>query len=556
MKRAAAWLVGLAIAAWYLWTAQSVRPFVSDPARLGYYELAAQGLAAGHLYLPITPPAELLALPNPYDPATNARYRLHDAILFHGRYYMLHLPGPAVALFLPWRLISRHDLPENLALVLFCLGGFAFSVSSLTRLAGRTDPWSVLALGLCTGVPFLLSTVRMYEVAIGAGYFFVSAGIYFLLAKRLTASGIMFAFAVACRPHLALVALAALIALWILREHPIAFAVPVAIAGLLLAWYNFARFGNIFEFGARYQLSGIADNRIIPAASNVLPGLYYLLFAPPDFSAVFPFARAVLRFPFGDPHWTLPQRYFLEPVIGALWQAPFAIAAAASRRLHVVPRAMAVSAVAVLLFLASSGFTTQRYEADFLPLLVWVSLAVMGKFKLRPLPIVFGAVVTVALTISGPYDDLLRQHPDAYLRIARVFSPISKFRPALNPEFSAAFTAEFVPQPEHYREPLVTLGRQAYRYFLYAEHVGGKVRIASRLDDSEIDCLIDPTRPVEFSLRYDRAARTMHVAIDGQERLTQPIPNLVTAPADETIGENRIDPNITEPRFTGRIKRP
>ena len=544
--------IGLAIAAYYLWTAQSIRPFASDPARLGYYELLAQGFAAGHLYLPITPPAELLALPNPYDPAANSRYRLHDAILFRGRYYMLHLPGPAVALFLPWRLITRHDLPENLALVLFCLGGFAFSTASLSRLLGRTDPWSVLALGLCTGIPFLLATVRMYEVAIGGGYFFVSAGIYFLLANRFTASGIMFAFAIASRPQLALVALAALIAIRLVKGRPLAFAIPVAAVGLLLAWYNYSRFGSIFEFGARYQLSGIADNRLIPAAANLLPGLYYFLFSPPDFSAVFPFARAVFRFPFGDSHWTLPPRYFLEPVIGALWQAPFLIAAAASRRL----RPLAASAIAVLLFLVSIGFTTQRYEADFLPLLVWVSLAAIGNLRFRPIPILFGAIVSLALAISGPYDNLLRNRPETYLRIAHVFSPIARFRPALNPGFSAAFTAQFTPQPEHYREPLLTLGRQEFRYFLYAEHVAGKVRIASRQAESEIDCLIDPTRPAAFAVLYDPAARTMHVSIDGQERITHPIANLVTAPADETIAENRIDPNITEPRFTGRITRP
>src|SRR5882757_5023483 len=148
----------------------------------GYYNYLGRAFAHGRLALPIEPAPELLALPNPWDPAANEPYRMHDMALFRGRYYLYHGAGPAVMLFAPWRLITGHDLPERFALFLFCFGGFAFSCGSLLRwlaLAGvKTSPpllaLMLLALGVCQSVPYLLSRVWVYEVAIGAGYFCIS----------------------------------------------------------------------------------------------------------------------------------------------------------------------------------------------------------------------------------------------------------------------------------------------------------------------------------------------------------------------------------------------
>src|SRR5262249_1716338 len=160
----------------------------------------------------------------PWDPVANSRYRLHDAVLFRGRYYLLHLPGPAVVLFLPWRLATGHDLPQNFALFLFGFGGFLFSSAALIRLlhlAGLRFPPAVIALALpalafCQGVPYLLSSIRMYEVAIGGGYLFISAGLYCLVRVAANPSvawcagaGTMFGAAMSCRPHFALASIAA-----------------------------------------------------------------------------------------------------------------------------------------------------------------------------------------------------------------------------------------------------------------------------------------------------------------------------------------------------------
>jgi len=45
----------------------------------------------------------------------------------------------------------------------------------------------------------------------------------------------------------------------------------------------------------------------------------------------------------------------------------------------------------------------------------------------------------------------------------------------------------------------------------------------------------------------------MNVAVNAETLLVHAIGGLVTAPEDVTIGENRIEPNVTSRRFSGRI---
>ena len=88
--------------------------------------------------------------------------KMFDAALYHRRYYLYHGAGPAAMLFLPWRLLTHHDLPENFALFVFCFGGFLFSAGTLTALLRENGAHlarallhsTMLGLGLCQGVPF------------------------------------------------------------------------------------------------------------------------------------------------------------------------------------------------------------------------------------------------------------------------------------------------------------------------------------------------------------------------------------------------------------------
>jgi hypothetical protein len=115
------------------------------------------------------------------------------------------------------------------------------------------------------------------------------------------------------------------------------------------------------------------------------------------------------------------------------------------------------------------------------------------------------------------------------------------------------FTAHFTPRPDGAREPLLTAGHQAGRYFLIAEHRGGKVELVSQGDASTDRRAIEAGAPVAFVVSYapDSGDMTIHAA--GVRAMVHRVGMLVTAPAQVTPGENRIDPNVAARRFSGAL---
>jgi hypothetical protein len=512
LPRASAAIFGVAIlvGVYDLWAVRSAGyRFVWNQDLPGYYDYLGRAFAAGHLYLPIQPASQVLALSNPYDPAAAVDFKMHDMAYRSGRYYLYHGPAPALLLFAPFRLLTRHDLPENFALFLLCYGGFLFSAAALLRLldlAGvQPSPAFVglllFAVAVCQCVPYLMSRVWVYEIAIGGAYFFSSAAIFFLLRGGWAASGLMFGLAVASRPHMLLAAAIALVAINAqpkLRAHLPVFAGTLTIAGIAIAAYNYARFSDPFEFGVHYLFAGANQNRVHLAAVNLVPGLYHFLFAAPEFGPVFPWVHLVTR------PIALPPGYFIEPVAGALWFAPFLVAAFAIPRCAVRPwlRMLSVSSVAILLFLAATGFTTHRYEADFLPMLVLAALAVCvirgWRAALVPL-ILYSAIVNLALGVTGPYEEMLRNRPQTFVRIARWFSPVSDYRPAMSPHIARDLT-----------EPWIAIGGRTLHYELSArDH-----RLISKSDTSTVvGDLPAGTTPL---LHFDYTAPRVTVSFDGR----------------------------------------
>src|SRR5262249_11813590 len=155
--------------------------------------------------------------------------------------------------------------------------------------------------------------------------------------------------------------------------------------------------------------------------------------------AVFPWIRLAFRQPFGSVGVSFPPGYFIEPTTGAFFLAPFTgvllIPALMRHTFGGAARILLWTAIAspaaILLFLAATGFTTHRYSVDFLPLRVLGSAAIfaieMNRSRgvrravlqgILAATIIAGAVANLALGIAGPYDEMLRNRPASYLRIA------------------------------------------------------------------------------------------------------------------------------------------
>jgi hypothetical protein len=296
-------LVGAAavLFGFYLWTASAGLPLGFGEDQDRPYNLLTRALLSGQLHIDVDPRPELFELTEPYRPGRNAPYRYHDASLYRGRYYLYFGVVPVVTAFIPWRLAGLGDLPEPAAATAFSLLGFVFSallLRQLLRAQLETSPKPIpqllafLALGFSNVTPFILRSSHVYEVAIAAGYAF-SAGAAWLFTtagakgalslKRLALGGLFLGLAVGCRPNLAfLVPVLPLLALAQGRPGSLRAAVrpalavlaPLAVCGLALGLYNFARFGAWTEFGTRYQLVGVEPIAKLEYRA-VIPTLYY-----------------------------------------------------------------------------------------------------------------------------------------------------------------------------------------------------------------------------------------------------------------------------------------
>ncbi len=350
--RVLAWaLLLVAIEAAYIFFA-SAGTFTNWPTYMNYYDLLADGFRSGHLYIPVTPSADLLAQPNPHDPI-HGNLWMWDISLYKDHYYLYWGPLPALLQAMA-KAALRIFRPIGDQYLVF--GFYSLSVGAATvllvKLAGRlfprlprfVTPVAVLVFAFANPAPHLIATAGVYQAAISGGQAFLLVGIVFAfdavwmacaperVSWRLLAAGLAWALALACRVSLApaiflLVGLTAfLVAYWRGRDFS-AFArcvvrtggpVAVGIVGLLL--YNRLRFDSWLQFGAELQLTTM---KFRASGEYWAVNAFNYLLRPLSASCNFPFALQLVG-PRGFPGWLqLPQGYLTqEPVAGILVAAP------------------------------------------------------------------------------------------------------------------------------------------------------------------------------------------------------------------------------------------
>ncbi len=259
------------------------------PGHRNQYEIMAESILAGHLYLDredIDP--KLLAMENPYDPWAREEQGVDfcfDHAFYKGHYYMYFGVVPVFLLFLPFRAITGTSLvtyhATQVFVAVFIVGIFAL-FHFIKKRFFHEMPWGVyLALACAVSVMsvwYSADAPSLYCTAITAGlcvevwsvFFFVKAvhgegvgrtqrDLYFLWG------GLLGALAFGCRPPVALANLLAvplLAGYWKRQENPPKMArelalaaLPYVIVAILLMLYNYLRFEDPFEFGQTYQLT-------------------------------------------------------------------------------------------------------------------------------------------------------------------------------------------------------------------------------------------------------------------------------------------------------------
>lgn len=442
------------------------------------YGALAHSLLNGRLDLEKDPPAAMAELENPYDTAARqaaAPDALWDVAYYNGRYYVYFGIAPCLLFQLPFEALTGiRDLPPALPMILlawlYILAVFGFVKQAARRWFPQASAAAYLltAAGAASGtqIYYLLHRPSVYEYAILCGATFVLWALWQWLCaantpvKRrkaltfhLAFGSLCMALVAGCRPQMVLFAALALPILWprYITEKRLctrrgageaaAFILPVVLVAVGLMWYNAARFGSPFDFGANYNLTsndmtrrGFAVGRIAPAAVTFLAGI-------PGVQTVFPYLTAT-RMQTNYMGLTITELYYggafaCLPLLWGLAALPLARRRLGSRRdLRTVIRLVLVCTAALAVVDCQMAGMLYRYQSDWLgPLLLAAALAWLfaeSVLQARPIPALTKALRTalpLAVLAGVCYNfcvyfaaepQLMGQNPALYENVSRL----------------------------------------------------------------------------------------------------------------------------------------
>ncbi len=291
------------------------------------YALTFDAFKKHQVYLDIEPDPGLEDIENVYESSQRTEsglFYLWDYAYYKGHYYCYFGVAPVITFYFPYYWITGKlpTLPmANAFFVFFAVFFFCQALLSAVKLFAP-KPNMLLLLGAmpagmcCLEVFYLLNWADMYCLPIASGlcYLFLSIwlGMKACSMKKhipklvaLTLGGIFLALCVASRPGLSLGS-AILIPLFmgiLLNKkekfsyritQACCFVIPLVIGGCMVMWYNMARFGSPFDFGASYQLtvSDVHANRI--SFAGFFGMLYHYILPVLNQRASFPFFEPLL----------------------------------------------------------------------------------------------------------------------------------------------------------------------------------------------------------------------------------------------------------------------
>lgn len=289
------------------------------------YQELAEALASGNVYLPVEPVQELKEAKNPYDTIFLQANQIHyqaDYAYYDGKYYVYFGIVPELLLYLPCFLLTGHHLPNYMAVFLF-YSGFIVAVFGLYREIVKR--WFVntpyfLYLTACIltvgggNYLFMIARPDMYNTPIVASNMFTVMGLWLWMVGKYAVSAkvkrpaylagsLCMALVSGCRPQMLLFSLLAVPLFWdevikkrelFGRKRPldtVCICLPYVLVAAGIMYYNAARFGSPFDFGATYSLTSNDMTKRSFYVSQTLLGLWHYFLKPPVFSTEFPFLQ-------------------------------------------------------------------------------------------------------------------------------------------------------------------------------------------------------------------------------------------------------------------------
>lgn len=504
-----------------------------DPQNTAGYQMLADALRSGQTSLLIKPSAQLLALPDPYDPQTHQPYIVTDTSLFEEKYFLYFGPLPALirAGFTAIFRVAPTSALVGLAYGVLSYLALVCGVHLLRRRFARTtahvfDDLLAALAGVCGVLLSLVARPSIYSEAILTGTLLVLLAFICLLVSRSTKMRVLVGFllALAVAARLSLLPYAAAFGVWLIIDAVrtrswrglVVGAAPLVTVGLALAWYNFVRFHSVFENGAQFQLTGLrgAVQRIDPRCiADNLPA--YLLYRP-GLSSWFPFhlSECLIRNDV-EPNWVREGSF-----AGIVWIAPVALLSPLAMWKHRGEPAVAIfaaGAAMVSVLLLCLGWAASRYLQDILPpaillgtlqVMHWLGCASAGlRRSLMGLVIaigLFAAVHSIAMSINEINIWRVERGAKLALRFDRLMC-------RLRPDWLAAYASadvEFRPLEDAYWTPRESRGPAIFlpndkrlRLQMTESGASGSLELELLADSNlTVHIAIDTDPPIEFEL--------------------------------------------------------
>ena len=297
------------------------------------YHQLTDAILDGRLYLDKEPPEYLSELENPYDYSARTEAKLEtdesyywDAAYFEGKYYVYFGIVPVLLLYLPYRVITGVHLPHFVAiaicLCLFALGAFLLLAKIIKRYfgEGKIPLVAYLLASLvfvnASGAVFIAKRPDFYSVPIISALAFTVFGLYFWISS-VKAGGrvsiipaclgsLCMALVAGCRPQLLVASAFIFVIYWncVFRDRTVfskkglgatlALILPYLLVAAFIMWYNYARFGSPFDFGANYNLTTNDMTRRGFRVERLGLAFFTYLVQPPNITADFPFINGTV----------------------------------------------------------------------------------------------------------------------------------------------------------------------------------------------------------------------------------------------------------------------
>ena len=300
---------------------------------------------------------------------------LIDFSYFNGGYFSPLGPLPAIIL-MPFVLIFKTNFPEQIIKFPLSIINFWLIYKIATKL--KLAPSKSFALA----VFFIFGSVYTPVAAVSYSTYFshvVTTSTLFLALHEFVSyrRWILIGTAVALGTLTRTTAFFASIffIIFLIQKPPrfanlAQFITPIFIALILMISYNYARFGNFFETGYRYQivLEESAKRREFGLFSvkHISTNLYYMLFKTPDPATHFPFLR------FNDYGMSV---FILSPVLFLILKANF--------KDKLVKTSMVAILVTLIPLITYHGIGIRqigyRYALDFAPFLLIILASAFKK---------------------------------------------------------------------------------------------------------------------------------------------------------------------------------